>query len=664
LGAVPGRFWKLAAAVALGSGIWCMQVQGIAHLLRDVPAGLHAVISLVALALAVAVCLAAIGWSSAAAPRKSLLAGGAAALALCTLVTQLLLHASLDLQPPIKWRLVPVTLAFMACAAAFAAALHLCPLPGQDHAKARWRQGAAAGMACVAVWLCQVLSVDMAALAGATPRVDGTMINAQMLANVSSIACIELLLLMLLACAFEKRVTGSLERAHHDLQRQPLHDELTGLPNRTLFEGRLAQALQQADEAKHEVVVMLVALDAFKHVNEEFGHQQGDAVLLRTAEALRALAPPHSVARLAGDEFLLLVSGADAARCGATLAPQVLDAVALPWQANGRDCSVTCSIGLAVYPRHGALSALLTHAGVALRAAKSAGGASHAFFDPRMVSATKDQAELLFDLRQALSRGQLELYYQPKIHAPSAQIMGVEALLRWHHPKRGIISPEIFIPLAERHGLIDALGDWVIDEACQQARRWRDQGLRMRVAVNVSAHQLRHHDLPACIGDALKRHHINPALLTCEITESVAMEDTEVTMRFFTDVAALGVHLSIDDFGSGYSSLAYLRKLPATELKIDRSFVLDLETSAEARKIAQAVVQLAQSLNMTVVAEGVETDEQYRLLRSFGCDQLQGFLFAKPMSAKALTLWAMADNGPRSMQFRESLFQETRAVAL
>ena len=664
-GAMPGRLWQLAAALALGLGIWCMQVQGIARLLHGVPAGLQTVMSLGALVLAVAVCLGAIvGFSSAAAPRRSLLAAGAAALALGTLLTQLLLYSSLELRPPLEWQLGHLMLALVACAAAFAGALHLLPSPDEDHAGSpHWRHGGAAALACLAVWLCQILSVDTVALAAAVPRVDDTMIGAQMLANVSSIGCLELLLLIVLGSAFEKRVTGSLEKARHR-SHQPLHDELTGLPNRTLFEGRLAQTLHQADTAKHEVVLMLVALDGFKHVNDEFGHQQGDAVLVRTAEALRKLAPPHGVARLGGDEFLLLVSGADAMRSGGALAQQVLEAVSQPWQAQGRDCNVSCSIGMAVYPRHGALSALLTHAGVAMRAAKSAGGAGHVYFDPSMISATRDQAELLFDLRQALSRAQLELYYQPKIHAPSAQIMGVEALLRWHHPKRGIISPEVFIPMAERHGLIDALGDWVIDEACQQARRWRDQGLRMRVAVNVSAHQLKHQNLPLRIADALKRHHINPSLLTCEITESVAMADTDVTLGFFNSIAALGVHLSIDDFGSGYSSLAYLRKLPANELKIDRSFVLDLETSAEACKIAQAVVQLAQSLNMTVVAEGVETDAQYRILRGFGCDQLQGFLFAKPMSAKALTLWAMTDDGPRSIQFRESLFQETQSVAL
>ena len=290
--------------------------------------------------------------------------------------------------------------------------------------------------------------------------------------------------------------------------------------------------------------------------------------------------------------------------------------------------------------------------------------ATFTFFEPRMLGDAREQVELLRDLRQAAARNQFELYYQPKIHAPSGEITGAEALLRWHHPQRGMVSPAVFIPIAERHGLIGTLGQWVIDEACRQARAWRDQGLRMRVAINLSVHQLRQPDLAERIAAALKSQQVNPQLLTCEITESVAMEDGEGTMKIFEKLAAVGVNISIDDFGTGYSSLAYLRKLPAGELKIDRSFVLDLETSGDARAVVDAVVKLAQALGLKVVAEGVETEAQNQILRSLGCDELQGYLFAKPMSAKALALWAMNDVGPRTMEFRDSLFAETLPTAL
>jgi EAL domain-containing protein (putative c-di-GMP-specific phosphodiesterase class I) len=275
-----------------------------------------------------------------------------------------------------------------------------------------------------------------------------------------------------------------------------------------------------------------------------------------------------------------------------------------------------------------------------------------------MLGNAREQVELLRDLRVALTQHQLELYYQPKVHAPTGEITGAEALLRWNHPQRGMVSPAVFVPIAERHGLIGELGEWVIDEACLQARAWRDQGLRMRVAINLSVHQLRRPDLPDRIAAALARHQINPDLLTCEITESVAMEDSDTTMKIFERLAEIGVHISIDDFGTGYSSLSYLRKLPVGELKIDRSFVLDLETSGDACAVVEAVVKLAHTLGLKVVAEGVETEGQNRILRSFGCDQLQGYLFAKPMSAKALTLWAM-DDGGRSLDFRDSLFKDT-----
>ena len=276
----------------------------------------------------------------------------------------------------------------------------------------------------------------------------------------------------------------------------------------------------------------------------------------------------------------------------------------------------------------------------------------------------RELALLRHDLRQAVERRQFELVFQPKIDAKSLQITAAEALLRWNHPTRGVISPALFIPLAERHGLIIAIGNWVIEEACRQAAHWRDQGLRMRVAVNISGAQLRQEDLVRRIGESLHRHGLRPERFTCEITESVAMEDTLATQQAFEALRGAGVHVSIDDFGTGYSSLASLRKLPAAELKIDRAFVADLEHSADARAIAQAIVQMAHALGLRVVAEGVETTAQRDRLVALGCDELQGFLFAKPMSATALGLWADQDDAGARPAFRDSLFAETAATPL
>ena len=440
-------------------------------------------------------------------------------------------------------------------------------------------------------------------------------------------------------------------------------DRLTGLPLLQDFQEQLNLAVRQADARREQLALLYIGIDGFKAVNRDFGHSGGDALLQAVATRLRALARTALLSRVAGDEFLLLLTADPQQRDASALCSGVIAAMGVPFNLAGRDVTVSCSIGIAMYPEHGALSTMLGHAQAAMAAAKASGGASHAFFESRMLSGAREEKELLRDLRMALERNELELYYQPKIDAPTGEITGAEALLRWHHPARGMVSPMVFIPIAERYGLITALGRWVIDQACKQARVWRDAGLRMRVAINLSVHQLRQPDLAEQISAVLARYQINPDLLTCEITESSAMDDIDASVRVLGQLDATGVHLSIDDFGTGHSSLSYLRKLPADELKIDRSFVLDLETSEDARKVASAVINLAKSLNLKVVAEGVETEGQNKILRDFGCDQLQGYLFAKPMSAKALTLWAMEDVGPRAMNFRDSLFKETTSAS-
>jgi diguanylate cyclase (GGDEF)-like protein len=656
--------WVMASALALACGVASAQLLQLSAELGPQGVGFHpglligGLLSTLALGMLAVHCtfVPELGW-----PRVF---GGAATLGLATLSGQMLLLASAGLEPDIEWKPSLLVPAGLISAVGFAWALLLVAPTGGAPAARLWpRRLAAATICAVAVLSGQALSVAGAQRPEEPQMIaDIGLVSAGALSAIASIGIAAVLVLMLAACAVEARLRSRREPARAEKAVDAFRDSLTRLPTRATFEGTLSQVLQQADAQRSAAVLMHIALDHFKLVNDNFGHHAGDAVLQCVAQRLRELGPKHRVARLGGDEFLMLVDGNDAAEKAKALAASILESVAQPCVVDGRELSVSCSIGMAHYPQHGAQSVLIGYATVATRASKGAGGATYSVFDPRMVDDVREQAELLNDLRQALSRGQLELYYQPKIHAPSAQVTAAEALMRWHHPRRGMISPSVFIPMAERSGLINAMGAWVIDEACKQAREWRDQGLRMRVAINLSAQQLRQSKLPAHIRSALAKHQINPDLLTCEITESVAMEDTEATMRFFTELAAVGVHISIDDFGSGYSSLAYLRKLPATELKIDRGFVLDLEHSEGARKIAEAVVTLAQALNMKVVAEGVETDGQYQILRRLGCDQVQGFLFAKPMTAKALALWASGSDGPRSIQFRESLFKETSAL--
>lgn len=439
-----------------------------------------------------------------------------------------------------------------------------------------------------------------------------------------------------------------LESANEELRRRAFIDPLTGLPNRMLFEDRLLHAMQRYDRdddsrARREpckLAVLFVDLDGFKPINDMLGHAVGDEVLKEAARRLRtATRDSDTVARIGGDEFVLLAEDvSDVADC-ASLANRVIQVLAQPLEVQGHQVTLSGSVGVALYPEHGDRMKLVQNADAAMYTAKRAGGNTYALFESRMNEGLQEQLSLQHDLRHALERGELQLHYQPKIDARLGRLQGVEALLRWHHPTRGMVGPNVFIPIAERFGLINGLGNWVIEESCRQMRVWADEGLSMNVAINLSVHQLRTEELVPRIESALARYQVMPSQLLCEITESVAMEDIESTQRAFEALSRIGVYLSIDDFGTGYSSLSYLRQLPARQLKIDRSFVADIEVRPDARAIVSAVIQLAHQLGLRVVAEGVETEGQRDILLVLQCDELQGYLLARPMAVEALDDW-------------------------
>ena len=493
-----------------------------------------------------------------------------------------------------------------------------------------------------------------------------------------------LMALLMLALALyarfaEQRLSGrqhrlgeELRQANASLDRTPYNDALTGLPNRLGLETLLRNAAANAERKSQRVSLLFIGLDGFKSINDSYGHALGDTVLREVSARACALAErlveapeivAHTLVRVAGDEFLLMLEGKLDRRSIARVAVQLLKLLDGPMTVDPHEVVLAASVGIATFPEDGGAPTLVARAAAAMHSAKAAGGSNYMLFEPRMQDDARDRMELLRDLRLALGSKQFELYYQPKIDAQSGQVTAAEALLRWHHPTRGMVGPAIFIPLAERYGLIGALGNWVIEDACRQAWVWRKHGLKMRVAINLSVFQMRQDDLVERIQDALERYGVNPSRLTCEITESVAMEDTQVTQRTFTRLGEAGIHLSIDDFGTGYSSLAYLRKLPASELKIDRSFVTDLAGNADARSIVDAVIKLAHAIGLKVVAEGVETEAQRDVLLELGCDEFQGYLFAKPMSARALLLWAVDDQPVRNA-FRSSLFADTQTPTL
>jgi diguanylate cyclase len=661
-----GLRWLSAAAVAFGTGVWSVHVLALAAA-PPLPYALghHPLGTLADWLLAALVGLCGSGALAMRALRWARLLPLAAAFGVGLAGAQAAALVALGVRPGIDWSPGPLAGALAVAATgsmlAFAFALRV---RGRRRL-VRQRPAIAAAILGLTLVLSQHLLLQAAGLASQTHALFADRVSPDVLTALGSIGAVALLLVMALLSTLEARLRSALRRAEGELQRLSFRDPLTKLPNRLMFESALAEAAPRAGQEQGGFAVLFVDLDGFKPVNESFGHHGGDRLLRIVAGRLRGQARAQDlVAHLGGDEFLMLVRGSPGSEELALLSSRLLAAISQPCRIGARDAVISGSIGIALGPDPNASASPIARAEAAMLAAKGSGGAMSCFFEPRMMNGAREQVELLQDLREALPRGQLELYYQPKIHAPSGEITGAEALLRWHHPQRGMVSPSVFIPIAERFGLIGAVGNWVIDEACRQARAWRDQGLVMRVAINLSVHQLRHPELLEHVGAALRRHEVNPRLLTFEVTESVAMEDADGAIAMFEKLAKVGVHLSIDDFGTGYSSLACLRKLRAVELKIDRSFVLDLESSSDARAVVDAVVKLAQALGIKVVAEGVETEQQHSILRSLGCDELQGYLFAKPMPAKALALWAIDDVGPRALDFRESLYQTTSPGAL
>ena len=457
-------------------------------------------------------------------------------------------------------------------------------------------------------------------------------------------------------------VQGKFGRASSARRR----DRLTGLLPTRRFEDEFAALLDALQRRGGEGSLLYIGLDGFRLINDEHGKDHGDHLLVRTAERLRQLAGKRSlVGRLAGDEFALW-SEIPASQTD-TLVRQVLEALGEPVLVGATPLTVSLSVGVAMSPEHGHSIRLIRRAQTAMRSVKRLGGNGHAFFDAVQEEELREELTMARELRESIKNRELELVYQPKMDARTLQVTGVEALLRWRHSTLGMVSPSRFIPIAERYGLIDPIGDWVADTALTQAARWREMGLRMRVAINVSGYQMRSDEFIGRLEKGLRRHRLRPERFTCEITESVAMEHATVTGRAFKRLGALGVHVSIDDFGTGYSSLAALRQLPAQELKIDRAFVADVATSVQAQAIVRAVIEMARVLHLKVVAEGVETAAQRDQLVAMGCDELQGYLFAKPMTALAIEVLAAEPDKStegRAEGFRPSIFVETAAVPL
>jgi diguanylate cyclase (GGDEF)-like protein len=425
--------------------------------------------------------------------------------------------------------------------------------------------------------------------------------------------------------------TRGLEAANRQLRHLASHDSLTGLANRLLLDDRITQAIAQANRQAHEFAVVVLDLDRFKLINDSLGHHAGDELLCEVAVRLKgAIRAVDSIARLGGDEFVIVFDGPATRAETLDLGQRLLKVMEPSMRLLGIDVHVSPSIGVAFYPRDGAtIDALLAHADAAMYHAKERGRNNVQCYTESMGTVTHERVKLESELHEALHASQFELHYQPKVDTATGRINSAEALIRWRHPQRGLLLPAEFIPVADECGLLDAIGEWVLREACRQGSIWQQRGPRaLRVAVNLAPSQFRLVDLAGQIRRALDASGLDPALLEIELTETAVMSDAEESVHILEAISRMGVLVSVDDFGTGYSSMSYMRRFPIDKLKIDRCFVEQMTARPEDASIVRAIISLAHSLRLKVIAEGVETPEQLQMLADLGCDQYQGFYFS------------------------------------
>jgi diguanylate cyclase (GGDEF)-like protein/PAS domain S-box-containing protein len=426
----------------------------------------------------------------------------------------------------------------------------------------------------------------------------------------------------------------------HKLARLALHDSLTDVPNRTLLSDRLDQALMRADRTGSSVALLYIDLDRFKHINDSLGHAVGDELLRSVAKRLLScVRSSDTVSRQGGDEFLVLLSDVVQAHDAALCAEKIIAALELPHRIADHDLRITASVGIATYPDDASdAEKLLRNADFAMYQAKYTGRNNYQFFKPEMNANAIERQSVETDLRRAVARQEFELNYQPKVSLETGAVVGVEALIRWNHPQCGMMLPARFIPIAEESGLILPIGRWVLEAACQQARLWHDSGLLpISVAVNVSAVELRAKDFLNNVRQILEQSGLEPSCLELELTETFMMQDWKTTAEILRALKALGVKIALDDFGTGYSSLSYMKRFPIDALKIDQSFIRDMTTDSDDASIVSAVIEMGRSLNMRVIAEGIQTRDQLKFLRDRQCPEGQGVYFGSPASAGELT---------------------------
>jgi diguanylate cyclase (GGDEF)-like protein len=637
------RAWLCGGAFSMGVGIWSMHFLGMLAFSLPIPFTYDVTITLASLLIGIVTSGFALHIVSqeTLTLRKLGIAGIIMGFGICAMHYTGM--AAMQMHPHASYDPLLVAASFGIAIAASLAALWIA---FTLRAESEWTHYAKLGAAVIMGFAITGMHYTGMAAASFSPDTVCTttlLVDNSWLAGTLTITTLVVLAVTLALSVIDARarsrtalMAASLQRANDELQRLALHDPLTKLPNRVLLEDRIEQAIVHAERGKVNCAVLFVDLDRFKVVNDSLGHFVGDELLRGVASRLQGLVRGEdTVSRLGGDEFVMLLREIDGDEDALEVAAKALAALREPFRVHQQELYVTPSIGISVYPAHGnTAQMLITRADAAMYNVKKAGRDGVRVFAPEMSTFFPERLMIENELRRALERSEFELHYQPEVELEEDRVIGMEALVRWRHPRRGLVAPDQFIPLAEDTGLIVPIGAWIIEEACRQNKAWQDAGLpRLRVAVNLSGAQFRQKDLLDTIGAALDKTGLAPESLEVEITESVVMQNAPDAIGTLERLSRMGVHVSIDDFGTGYSSLSYLKRFPLDKLKIDRSFIRDVSNDTEDAAIVRAIVGLAHNLRLKVVAEGVETAEQLAFLRALGCDEYQGCYKSKPVPA-------------------------------
>ncbi|WP_277971979.1 putative bifunctional diguanylate cyclase/phosphodiesterase [Pantoea agglomerans] len=633
------RFWLLVGGIAMGIGVWAMHFIGMLAMMMPMMMRYDTRLTILSLLVAILASVLAFGQTVGGLhlTRQRLLRGTLILGAGVVVMHYLGMYALL-IEPQPEWNALLVALsvliAFVASGLALWLAFHL--RQGDHHLMLM--RGLASLVMGIAIAGMHYVGMAAAEFSHSSMMQPHGVSNAGLAVWVTLITLtilgVTLLSSMLDAQLRAARLATRLNRANQELRQLAMHDNLTTLPNRVMLEQKLDLAIKQAMLNEHRFAVIYMDLDGFKAVNDTWGHHVGDRLLVAVAERLCSqLSNTMLLVRLGGDEFVLMAEcDISAAR---QLAQKLVKVISSPFELDRYVLHVSLSAGIAIFPLHGRnRQELLFNADAAMYHTKHSGRNGWCLFEPAMSAATQHQLELANDLWEAIEREQMRLFYQPKFCSGGTRLMGFEALLRWQHPQRGLLTPELFLPRAEKTGQIIALGNWVIGEASRQLRIWHSQGHSdWTVSVNLSALQFHQRDLLTILTQTLARYQLPGSALMLEITEAIAMRDPAFSQQRIRELQQAGVSVAIDNFGIGYANLLHLKDLDASELKIDRSFINCLRPGSEDATVVSAMLTLAQSLNLRMVAEGVETEEQQHLLTSLGFDALQGYLLGKPTPA-------------------------------